>query len=158
MAFLAHLNTPVSGMTAQRLRMDVISENIAKATITKTEDGGPYIRQITLFGENQDFKNFNTRKHAFGEILNKSLAERREMKYKGVLVTAVVRDEQTPPTPVYDPSHPDADEDGYYYLPNVDVAEEEMDLLAATHSFENNYAVYETLIAMAQRALSLGKG
>jgi len=157
MAFLESLNIPVSGMTAQRLRMEVISENVAKATVTRTEDGTPYRRQITLFGESKDFKNFNVRKHAFGEILNKTLAERREQKYKGVLVTAVVRDEQTPLTPVYDPSHPDADEDGYYYLPNVDVAEEEYDAIAASISFDNNYAVYQTMVSMAQRALSMSK-
>ncbi|MDR0198032.1 MAG: flagellar basal body rod protein FlgC [Oscillospiraceae bacterium] len=157
MGFLGYLNIPVSGMTAQRLRMEVIAQNVANATTTMTEDGGPYVRQVTLFNEARSFKNFDTRKHSFGEILNKTLAERREIKYRGVLVTAVVKDDQTPLTPVYDPSHPHADEDGYYYLPNVDVAEEEMDSMAASHSYENNYAVYETLVSMAQRALSMGK-
>ncbi|MDR0223364.1 MAG: flagellar basal body rod protein FlgC [Oscillospiraceae bacterium] len=157
MGFLDHLNVPVSGMTAQRLRMEVIGQNVANATTTMTEDGGPYIRQITLFNEARTFKNVKARRSGFGEIFSKTLAERREMKYQGVLVTAVVKDEQTPTTPVYDPSHPHADEDGYYYLPNVDVAEEQMDAMAASQSYENNYAVYDTLVAMAQRALSMGK-
>lgn len=157
MSFLGYLGIPVSGMTAQRLRLEVIGENIAKSDITRTEDGGPYRRQITLFGEDKTFKNFDVRKRVFGEVLNKTLEERREMKYKGVVVASVVRDEETPLIPVYDPTHPDADEDGYYYKPNVDVAEEELDAMAATQSFDNNYAVYQTMVSMTQRALSMGK-
>ena len=76
-------------------------------------------------------------------------------KNKGVLVTEIVEDE-TPLTPVYDPTHPDADENGYYYLPNVDVAEEEMDAMAATRSYEANLAVLNAVKSMAQTALSIG--
>jgi flagellar basal-body rod protein FlgC len=164
MAFLAHLNTPVSGMTAQRLRMDVIAQNIANAVTTETEAGGPYRRQITLFNERSGFANIRHRRpsihhESFGEILNMTLAERRELKKnRGVEVTAVLKDELSPLTPVYDPSHPHADEDGYYYLPNVDVAEEQLDLMAATHSYNNNMAVYDTLVSMTQRTLSMGRG
>jgi flagellar basal-body rod protein FlgC len=158
MAFLSRLNTPVSGMTAQRLRVDVITENVAKATVTRTEDGGPYRRQMTLFAEAREFANVNTRRpRQFGEIFEKTLAERRQLRDKGVLVAAVLKDEQTPFTPVYDPSHPHADEDGYYYLPNVDIAREQLDLMAATQSHANNLAVYDALVSMTQRALSMGR-
>ena len=152
MSFLSRLDVPVSGMLAQRLRMDVIGQNIALATTTETEAGGPYRRQITLFGEDRGFA-----KKRFGDILNTTFAQRREVKSKGVQVTAVVKDTETPFTPVYDPSHPHADEDGYYYLPNVDVAAESLDMITATHSYQNNLAVYDTLVQMTQRALSMGR-
>lgn len=156
--FLSHLNTAVSGMTAQRLRMDVITENITKSLVTETEEGGPYRRQITLFGEVKEFENIKTRgRRTFGDILNMTLEERRKLKNGGVQVFAVVKDNETPFTPVYDPTHPHADDDGYYYLPNVDIAEEQMDLIAATHSYQNSLAVYDTLVQMAQRALSMGR-
>ena len=102
------------------------------------------------------------------EVLEETIAKRKEKiaggvpantvsatKNKGVLVTEIVEDE-TPLTPVYDPTHPDADENGYYYLPNVDVAEEEMDAMAATRSYEANLAVLNAVKSMAQTALSIG--
>ena len=125
MAFLSSLNIAASGMAAERLR--------ANAKTTRTEDGTPYRRQVVLFSENK----------GFNSVLEETIAKRKEKiaggvpantvsatKDKGVLVTEIVEDE-TPLTPVYDPTHPDADENGYYYLPNVDVAEEQMDAMAA---------------------------
>ena len=156
MAFLSHLDIPVSGITAQRLRMDVIGENIAKSVVTRTESGGPYLRQVTLFREGKDFVDTG-RQRRFGEVFRDTLTQRRQSRNRGVEVLAVLKDEETPLTPVYDPSHPHADEDGYYYLPNVDVAEEQLDLIAATHSYQNNLSVYDTLVSMAQRTLSMGR-
>ncbi len=159
MAFLSSLNIAASGMAAERLRLDVIAHNVANAQTTRTEDGTPYKRQVVLFRENK----------GFGSVLEETIAKRRQQletgivggplhaaKNKGVLVTEIVEDE-TPLTPVYDPSHPDADENGYYYLPNVDVAEEEMDALAATRSYEANLAVLNAVKAMAQTALTIGQ-
>ena len=146
------------GMAAERLRLDVISQNVANAKTTRTEDGTPYRRQVVLFSENK----------GFNSVLEETIAKRKEKiaggvpantvsatKNKGVLVTEIVEDE-TPLTPVYDPTHPDADENGYYYLPNVDVAEEEMDAMAATRSYEANLAVLNAVKSMAQTALSIG--
>lgn len=159
MAFLSSLNIAASGMAAERLRLDVISQNVANAKTTRTEDGTPYRRQVVVFRENK----------GFDSVLEETIAKRKEKiqsgtlsgplyasKNKGVLVTEVIEDE-TPLTPVYDPTHPDADEDGYYYLPNVDVAEEEMDALAATRSYEANLAVLNAVKSMAQSALSIGQ-
>ncbi len=159
MAFLSSLNIAASGMAAERLRLDVISQNVANAKTTRTEDGTPYKRQVVLFRENK----------GFDSVLEETIAKRKQQietgvvngplnaaKNKGVLVTEIVEDE-TPLTPVYDPTHPDADEDGYYYLPNVDVAEEEMDALAATRSYEANLAVLNAVKSMAQTALSIGQ-
>lgn len=145
MAFLSSLNIAASGMAAERLRLDVISQNVANAKTTRTEDGTPYRRQVVLFSENK----------GFNSVLEETIAKRKEKIAGGVLVTEIVEDE-TPLTPVYDPTHPDADENGYYYLPNVDVAEEEMDAMAATRSYEANLAVLNAVKSMAQTALSIG--
>ena len=80
----------------------------------------------------------------------------REQTMNGVLLTQIVED-PTPPTPVYDPSHPDADEDGYYYLPNVDVAEEQIDMLAATQSYNANLTIFNSLKSLANKALTIGQ-
>ena len=178
MAFLSSLNIAASGMAAERLRLDVISQNVANAKTTRTEDGTPYRRQVVLFSENK----------GFNSVLEETIAKRKEKiaggvpantvsatKNKGVLVTEIVEDE-TPLTPVYDPTHPDADENGYYYL-NLstgkmtvgwekinnkwyyfqgNVAEEEMDAMAATRSYEANLAVLNAVKSMAQTALSIG--
>ncbi|MCL1881722.1 MAG: flagellar basal body rod protein FlgC [Oscillospiraceae bacterium] len=160
-SFLPHLTIPVSAMSAQRLRMDVIGHNVANASTTMTEAGEPFRRQITTFSEVQGFRNIDARRRdrAFGEILNMTLAERRELNTnRGVQVFAVVRDHQTPFTPVYDPTHPHANEEGYFFMPNVDVAEEQMDFLAASQSFLNNLSVYNTLTSLAQRSLTMGRG
>lgn len=159
MAFLSSMNISASGMAAERLRMDVIAQNVANAKTTRTADGTPYKRQVVLYRENK----------GFDSTLDEVIAKRKHMietngragsipaaKNKGVLVTEIV-DDPTPLTPVYDPLHPDADENGYYYLPNVDVAEEEMDALAATRSWESNLAVLNAVKSMAQQALSIGQ-
>ena len=161
MAFLSYLDISVSGMAAQRLRLEVIAENVAKAHVTRTEDGDPYRRQLVIFGENRPYKNMKLGKNYvnnsnFGSILEMTMAERRQRKMKGVRVLEIVED-QTPFTPVFDPSHPHADENGYYYLSNVDEAEEEMDALAATRSYEANLTIFDELKNMATKALSIGR-
>ena len=161
MAFLSYLDISVSGMAAQRVRGDVISQNVANAHTTRTENGGPYKRQIVVFGEKRPFKNMKHGKNyvanrSFGSILEMTLDERRQRKMAGVQVLEIVED-STPLTPVFDPTHPDADENGYYYLPNVDEAEEEIDMLAATRSYEANLAIYDELKNMASKALTMGR-
>lgn len=159
MAFLSCLDISTSALVAQRLRMDVIGQNIANAKTTKTETGEAYRRQLVVFAENKPYKNIDTRsrRREFGEILSMTLEERHEKRYAGVQVLEIVEDE-TPLTPVYDPSHPDADEEGYYYLPNVDIVEEEIDMMAATRHYEANHEVLSAMIAMANKALTIGKG
>ena len=163
MAFLSNLDIAVSGMIAQRTRADVIAQNVANAETTRTADGGPYVRQCVVFTENKgyesDRESLITFKTVLGEKLNelKGLAGKKgEEKQEGVLLTKIVEDE-TPPTPVYDPTHPDADEDGYYYLPNVDVAEEQIHMLAATQSYTANLTIFNSMKSLAQKALTIGQ-
>ncbi len=140
MAFLKSLDISASGMTAQRLRMDIIAQNVANANTTRTEDGTPYRRQMVVFEEAKEFRNV--------------LRSKAKLEYKGVLVSQVVEDE-TPLTPVYDPTHPDADETGYYYMPNVDLTVENIDHLAATRSWEANKAVFDAVKTMASKAMTI---
>lgn len=147
MAFLSSLDISGSGMTAQRLRMDIIAQNVANAHTTRTESGTAYRRQMVVFAENQSFKN----------VLNqKRLNYSQRLNYKGVQVMEVVED-QTPLTPVYDPTHPDSDEMGYVYMPNVDLTVENLDSIAATRAWEANKSVFDAVKSMASKALTIGK-
>lgn len=170
MGFLNNLDIAVSGMSAQRLRLDIIAQNVQNATTTRTSDGTPYRRQVVVFSEDDGYKNLGIRefidrkarnlpaaKTGFGSVLEMTLAQRRERGTHGVVVTEIWED-PTPFTPVYDPSHPDADEDGYYYLPNVDVEEEQLDALLATNSYTANLTIFNSLKSMAQQALTIGRG
>lgn len=168
MGFLDSLNIPTSGMTAERLRLELIGQNIAYSKVTKTSDGTPYTRQVAVFSEvkqydNLDIKGFVNRKiyslpsdHAFSSVLEMTMSKRNSHTGKGVVVSQIWEDD-TPYTPVYDPSHPDADEDGYYYLPNVDVAEEELDFVAATNSYNANVTIFNSMKKMLQKALTIGQ-
>lgn len=168
MAFLSSLDIAGSALTAERLRMDIIAQNIANAKVTSTEDGEPYRRQLVKFGESKSFSDeLQSAKESYLASANQtSIGTRRAKnsilgdapaaKYEGVVVTEVVED-QTELTPVYDPDHPDADEDGYVWYPNVDTAEEEIDLMAATRSYEANLTVVEAVKSMASKALQIGR-
>lgn len=169
MGFLDCLNVPTSGMTAERLRLELIGQNIAFSKVTRTSDGTPYTRQVAVFSEekeynNLDIKGFINRKintlpanKAFSSVLQLTMDERNAYTGKGVVVSEIWEDD-TPYTPVYDPSHPDADEDGYYYLPNVDVEEEQMDAVAASNSYDANLTIFNSMKKMAQQALTIGEG
>ncbi|MCL2696921.1 MAG: flagellar basal body rod protein FlgC [Oscillospiraceae bacterium] len=161
MAFLSYLDISVSAMAAQRLRLEVIQHNVANASNTRTASGDPYRRQVVVFGENRPFKNMQPGKNYvknpnFGSILEMTMAQRRERQMAGVQVMRIAED-PTPFTPVYDPSHPHANEEGYYYMPNVDLATEQIDALAATRSYDANLTIFDELKNMATRALTIGR-
>jgi flagellar basal-body rod protein FlgC len=161
MAFMSHLDISVSAMAAQRLRGEIIAHNVANASTTRTAEGGPYRRQVVVFGENRPFRNMQQGKNYvthrdFGTILEMTLAQRRERQMAGVQVLRITED-PTPLTPVFDPSHPDANADGYYYRPNVDLAEEQMDMLATTRAYDANLTIFDEMKSMASRALSIGR-
>ena len=143
MSFLSSLDIAGSALSAQRTRMDIISQNIANQETYKTEDGTPYKRQLVVFEEDKDFKKI------LGEKTTKA-------KYSGVKVSKIVEDE-APLTPIYDPSHPDADEDGYIYKPNVDNTKEQIDLLAATNAYNANVTALTAIKGMASKGLEIFK-
>jgi len=135
-----------SGLTAERLRMDVISNNIANVNTTKTMDGGPYMRQRVVFeprGEKAHFlfpAMFDKTKHA-GNL-------------EGVKVTGIIND-ATPPRMVYDPGHPDAGKDGYVAMPNVNIVKEMVDMISASRAYEANVTAMSSAKTMADKALDI---
>jgi len=144
MSFLSSLNIAGSALTAERLRMDVISQNIANKNTTRTEDGGPYRRKQVIFQE---------RGLDFQTILEK---ERGSAGQGGVRVARIVESDD-PFVPVYDPNHPDANEEGYVMMPNINTSEEMVDFMAASRAYEANITALNIVKAMAMQALEIGK-
>ena len=126
MSYFGALDIGASALTAQRLRMDIISQNIANANTTRTDDGTPYRRRVVLFRESSD-----------GIPFSEYLTASSKARYfgKGVKVSRIVED-SSPFRRVYDPGHPDADEDGYVEMPNVDVVTEMVNMISATRAYE----------------------
>lgn len=149
MAFLSSLDISGSALTASRLRMDVISENIANASTTRTQSGDPYKRKMVVYQTadgNQSFEN----------TLKSRMEDASQAVPGGVKVAGIVED-QTPSTPVYDPSNPDADEQGYVQMPNVDPVKEIVDMMAVTRAYSANISALDAVKSMASRALEIGK-
>lgn len=142
-SFLNSLNITGSALTAERFRMDIISQNLANIDTTMTEEGTPYRRKQVVFEE---------RPLNFKSALN----DARHKLDGGVQVSEVVESKEDF-VPVYDPDHPHADENGYVMKPNVDRAEETVDLMAASSSYNANITALNVIKAMTMKALELGK-
>lgn len=147
MALFTGMDICASGMTAQRLRTDVISENIANANTTRTKEGGAYVRKNVTFAEKI------SRTNSFSEVLNRTIGGVAD----GVKVVGITKDTKTDMNLVYDPSHPDADKNGYVTYPNVNVVTEMTDLIDATRSYEANATAFESCKNLASTGLSILK-
>jgi flagellar basal-body rod protein FlgC len=138
-----------SALTAQRLRMDVISSNIANAETTRAriENGQavPYRRKTVVLQPQQESFEGLLRAQMNGQNVG-----------QGVKV-AQVREDQTPLKQVYNPTHPDANAEGYIFMPNVDITKEMVDMLAATRSYEANVTAINASKAMIMKALEIGR-
>ncbi len=141
---MSSFDISASALTAQRLRMDVIAQNIANASSTRTEGGEPYRRKITVLSPQKA-------KNSFGSYLSKSMASGG-----GVKVSAIIED-KTPFKIMHDPAHPDADENGNVRLPNVDTTQEMLDMMASTRAYESNITVLNATKSMAMKALEIGR-
>ncbi|OKL37143.1 flagellar basal body rod protein FlgC [Domibacillus mangrovi] len=150
MSMFNGMNITASALTAQRLRMDVVSSNMANIDSTRANlvDGEwqPYRRKSVIL---------QPKEGSFASYLNMA-ANRQEMG-NGVKVTKIVEDTETPFKMVYDPEHPDANGDGYVSMPNVDPLREMVDLMSATRSYEANITVFNASKAMMTKALEIGK-
>ncbi|HBG09965.1 MAG: flagellar basal body rod protein FlgC [Limnochordia bacterium] len=133
-----------SGLTAERLRMDTIANNLANANTTRTPEGGPYRRQVPVFAPILD------------RAVRRGGSPKETFSGGGVQVVGVVSD-PSPPRLVYDPQHPDADAEGYVEMPNVHVVKEMVDLITATRAYEANITALNSAKSMAQRALEIGR-
>lgn len=153
MSFLSTMDISGSALTAERFRMDIISQNLANIDTTRTEEGTPYQRRLVVFEERE--LNFRSAlDKAAGRYTAKSTST--NTTGGGVRVQQVIRDDSEF-VPVYNPNHPDADEDGYVSMPNVDRAEETIDLMAATHSYNANITSLNIIKAMAMKAAEITK-
>lgn len=133
-----------SGLTAERLRLDVIADNIANISTTRSTKGGPYRRRTVIFAQR------------VRQLQNKEYSA-RQMEGAGVKVVRIIED-QNPPNVIYDPLHPDANEKGYVSYPNINIVNEMVDMLTATRSYEANATVFEASKGMALKALEIGRG
>ena len=137
-----------TGMTAERYRMDIIAENIANANTTRTQDGTPYRRKVVVFEEKNSQMPFRT-------VLKK---ESERYTGTGVKVTGVYEDTWTEGNMVYDPSHPDADENGYVMYPNVSIITEMTNLIDASRAYQANATALDASKNIASTGLNLLNG
>jgi flagellar basal-body rod protein FlgC len=145
MSFLEALQISASGLSAQRVRMDVISSNLANINTTRTSQGGPYQRRDVVFAAREPSMSFNDMLHAqMGDGLP-------EVKVVGII------GDPRPPQLKYDPGHPDANEDGYVAMPNINLMEEMVNMISATRSYEASVAAINATKNMALKALEIGR-
>lgn len=131
-----------SGLAAERLRMDTITSNLSNATTTRGENGKPYVRKVAVFQS----------------YVDDSLGKNKELGGNLMGVKAVkIQEDESPLRKVYDPSHPDADAEGYVTMPNVNVLNEMADMIAATRSYEANVDTFNANKNMFSKALELGR-
>lgn len=145
MDFLTALKISSSALSAERLRMDVISSNLANVNTTRTPGGGPYRRQEVVFASEPVTNSFD-----------ELLASEQEKYLKQVEVVDIAVDRR-PPKLVYDPRHPDANAQGYVGMPDINVIEEMVNMLSATRSYEANVAVINATKSMVNKTLEIGR-
>lgn len=145
MGLFRTLDIAASGMTAQRMRMDTITQNLANSTTTRTAEGGAYRRRVTVFSEKKA--------SPFSALLSNAQSTAAGAGVKVASVTEDMSDLRLE----YDPTHPDANEDGYVEYPNVDEVVEMIDMMAATRAFEANVTAFNATKSMALKAFEIGK-
>ena len=148
MSIFSSFGINASGMTAQRYRMDIIAENVANADTTRTEDGTPYRRKVVTFEER------GQRVGSFSSYLGQAS---EHYAGQGVRVGKVTEDDWTQMNMVYDPSHPDADENGYVTYPNVNIVTEMTNLIDASRSYEANATAFNASKTIAMKGLEMSQ-
>lgn len=159
------LEISASGMRAQRIRQNAISSNLANAETTRTADGGPYRRQFVVFtaqSDQRDVRLLNREAALEGVRTSDSHLPvppadfpRDERFFGNGVEVAEIRQDSRSPRMVYDPAHPDADENGYVAMPNINMIEEMTDMIAATRAYEANVTAFNATKSMATQALQL---
>lgn len=147
MSMFMGIDTAASGLTAERLRMDVISNNIANANTTRTENGGAYHRRFVVFSPR------DRQPETFEQTLLKATGGKKTVG-EGVRAVAIMEDNQPGPI-VYDPGHPDANADGYVEKPNVNIVSEMVDMITAHRAYEANTTTINSAKSMFSKALEI---
>lgn len=152
MSFFSALRTSASALTAQRLRMEIISNNIANADTTRTPEGGAFRRQQIVLTP-------RVTGSSFFELIRGRHYGARESVFsdRGVRVAAIL-DDKSPTRMMFRPGHPDANPEGYVEYPNVNPVSEMVDMVSATRSYEASVTVINSAKNMALRALDIGRG
>jgi flagellar basal-body rod protein FlgC len=145
MDFMKSLDTSAAGLNAQRIRMNLISHNLANVSTTRTAEGGPYKRKDALFETVEPSADFKD-----------ALRNRMDAYLKQVQVSEI-REDNRPPIRKFDPAHPDADESGFVAMPNINVVEEMVNMMSASRSYEANVTAIKTTKDMATTALEIGR-
>lgn len=154
MSFMNSINIIGSGLTAQQLRLDIVSENITNSNTTRVENGeGAYRRKTVVFEAMSGKDNFR----AAMARAAAGLAPNKGYETAGGVRVAEIGEDQSPMKLVYDPTHPDANEQGYIELPNVDMVKEIADAMAATQAYSANVTALNALKAVASKGLEIGK-
>ncbi|PLX91388.1 MAG: flagellar basal body rod protein FlgC [Desulfuromonas sp.] len=143
MNIFTSMNISASALKAQRIRLDTISSNMANSETTRTPDGGPYRRKMVVFEPQQV---------SFAD----HLSAKEKQALNGVRVSEIIT-EDAEPRLVFDPGHPDANEQGYVALPNIDIMKETTDMMLATRAYEANITTIKSAKRMALKALEIGK-
>jgi flagellar basal-body rod protein FlgC len=143
MSLLSSLSVSASGMSAQRERAEVLVENIANADTTRTAEGGPYRRRDVVFQS-------DTVSSPFSSVFQSHL----DSQGKGVSVSDIAVDDSEPERR-YMPGHPDADKDGYVAMPRVNAAQDMVDLLGASRSYQANVSAISAIKDMVQKSIDL---
>jgi len=159
--FMAAIDISASGLRAQRIRMNSIAQNVANINTTRTDEGGPYRRQIAILSvkkeqgafrdylENAKLELVTTKKCHLEPVKG----EKGEMVMQGV--EASIELDNSPPKMVFDPTHPDADEAGYVAMPNINIVEEMVDMISASRSYEANVTAIQAVKTMARSAMEI---
>jgi flagellar basal-body rod protein FlgC len=145
MNFMDALNTSATGLSAQRLRMNLIASNLANVNTPQAKEGNAYHRKDAVFAAKAEQPDFGD-----------ALAQQLHPGLTGVQVVAI-RDDNRPPILKYDPTHPDANKDGFISLPNINVVEEMVNMISASRSYEANVTAVKASKDMAASALEIGK-
>ena len=138
------INAAASGLSAERLRMDVISNNIANVNTTRTTEGGAYRRKIVVFEPRSG-------QTPFAQVLAQQMDSSQGVKVVGITT------DKSPMRKTYDPNHPDADQEGYVEMPNINIVSEMVDMITATRAYEANVTTVNAAKSMALKALEIGK-
>ncbi|MFA7249285.1 MAG: flagellar basal body rod protein FlgC [Dehalococcoidia bacterium] len=148
MGLFESLRISASGLSAQRMRMDIVANNVANLNTTRGVDGQPYRRQSVTFRE-------QTGGSAFSDVLG--LARGGGADTPAGVEVAGVHADTSAPRKVHNPSHPDADENGDIFLPNIDMVTEMTDLVGANRAYQASVTVLNATKAIAQSAISIGR-
>ncbi|MBU1706469.1 flagellar basal body rod protein FlgC [bacterium] len=155
------MNLSTSGLTAQRKRLEVVAKNLANIETTRTAGGGPYRRQVVTFAEEASFstqmreavQQSSKAVRTDSYHMNLQLGDIQQQTLQGV--SAQINDDQSPMRDVYDPGHPDANDEGFVSYPNVDIVTEMTELISATRAFEANVSAFNASKQMMRKSLDL---